>query len=143
MATESGGAINILNKSNIILDGHVNITFFSYNAQYGGAIFLDTTSVIVNNISKKYINFTNNIAKVSGNSIYQDVAKMCNCSCLINRIININSQIITTPPNELKFYDPAMCIDNDNGIHCSHYYFQDIMPGSYRNCNTCLCARLL
>ena len=129
LATVSGGAINIFNKSSIILNDHVNISIFSNNAQYGGAIFLDTTSVIVNNIYKYYINFTNNIAKISGNSIYQDVAKICNHSCLINRIINIHSQIVTTPPNELKFYDPAICIDDDNGIHCKNYYFKDIMLG--------------
>ena len=41
----------------------------------------------------------------------------------------ISNQLITTPPNELKFYDPAICIDNDNDTQCNSYYLQTIMLG--------------
>ena len=131
LATVSGGAVNILNKSEITLDDHINISFTDNNAQYGGAIFLDTTAVMINNSYKNSINFTNNIAQVSGNAVYQDAAKFCNSSCLINRMVNISRQFVTTPPNELRFCDPAICIDNDqNVIHCRNYYIQDIMLGT-------------
>ena len=131
LATVSGGAVNIVNKSSIILNEYINIKFINNNAQYGGAIFLDATAVLVNSSYINCINFTNNIAKVLGNSIYQDTAKFCNSSCLSNRIVNIDSQFLATPPNELKFYDQAVCIDNDqNVIHCSNYYMQDIMLGT-------------
>ena len=60
--------------------------------------------------------------------MYQDAAKVCNGSCISNRMVNINSQYVATPPNDLKFYDPAICIDNDqNVIHCRNYCIQDIM----------------
>ena len=131
LAIVSGGAVNILNKSKITLDDHINISFTDNNAQYGGAIFLDTTAIMVNSSYKNCINFTNNIAQVSGNSVYQDAAKFCNSSCLINRTVNINSQFVTTPPNELRFYDPATCIDNGkNVIHCRSYYIWDVMLGT-------------
>ena len=131
LATVSGGAVNVLNNSTIILDNHVNISFIDNNAQYGGAIFLDATAVMVNSSCINYINFKNNIAKVLGNSIYQDAAKVCNGSCVSNRMININSQFVATPSNDLKFYNPAICIDNDqNVIHCRNYYIQDIMLGA-------------
>ena len=131
LASVSGGAINILNKSNIVLDDHIDIKFTNNNAQYGGAIFLDTTAVLVNSSYINCINFTNNIAKILGNSIYQDAAKFCNSSCLSQRTVNIDSQFLATPPNELKFYDQAVCIDNDqNVIHCSNYYMRDIMLGT-------------
>ena len=74
LATVNGGAVNIFNESNMILDDHINISFIDNNAQYGGAIFLDTTAVLVNSSYKNCINFTNNIAQISGNSVYQDAA---------------------------------------------------------------------
>ena len=46
-------------------------------------------------------------------------------------MVNINTQFVSTPPNDLKFYDPAICVDNDqNIIHCNDYYIQDIMLGT-------------
>ena len=62
--------------------------------------------------------------------IHQDIADLCNKSCLTDRIKGINTKFIATPPNELKFYDPAVCIDNDNDTQCNSYYVQNIMPGS-------------
>ena len=131
LATVTGGAIIILNESIIILDNHIDVKFINNNAQYGGAIFLDTTSVLVNSSYINCINFTSNVAKVLGNSIYQDTAAFCNSSCLSNRIVNTDIQFLATPPNELKFYYRAICIDNDqNVIHCSNYYMQDVMLGT-------------
>ena len=57
LAIVSGGAVNILNNSTIILDTHINISFIDNNAQYGGAIFLDTTAVMVNSSCINYIKF--------------------------------------------------------------------------------------
>ena len=65
-------------------------------------------------IKTVYVTFTNNIARIVGNSIYQDVADSCNRSCLTDRVVGISTEFIATPPNELKFYDPAICIDDDN-----------------------------
>ena len=37
---------------------------------------------------------------------------------------------VAIPPNELKIYDPAICIDNDNDSQCNNYYMQNIMLGT-------------
>ena len=63
--------------------------------------------------------------------MYQDVAESCNSrNCLTNRVIGISNEFIATPPNQLKFYDPAICIDNDNDTECNSYYVQNIMLGT-------------
>ena len=44
--------------------------------------------------------------------------------------MGINNELVVTPPNELKFYDPAICIDNNFGSQCNIYFVQNIMLGS-------------
>jgi len=130
LATVGGGAVNILNATSIILKDYTNVNFTNNRAQYGAAIFLDITAVTINKgDNNSILSFKGNIAKISGNSVYKDVAKLCNGSCLNNRIEGINNKIIATPPNELMLYNPAICIDNDNDTHCNNYYVQDIMLG--------------
>ena len=129
-ATVGGGAIKVLSNSSITLKDFININFTKNTAQYGGAIFLDTTGVMVNNCDQKCVDFTSNFAKFSGDSVYQDVAGSCNSSCINNRIYGINNDLIATPPNVLKFYDPAICIDNNNDTQCNSYYVQNVMLGS-------------
>ena len=129
-AIEGGGAVNVLNNSSMSLKDNTTAEFTKNSAQYGGAISLDTTAVIANNSYIQSLKFTNNIAKFSGNSVYKDVAELCNSSdCLTNRMIGMNKEFIATPPNELKFYDPAICIDYDNDTQCNNYYVKNIMLG--------------
>ena len=129
VATMNGGAAIILNNSTFTLQDSVTMDFSNNHAHYGAAMFLDTSAVI-NSSDTISINFTNNIARILGNSIYQDVADLCNRSCLTDRVVGISTEFIATPPNELKFYDPAICIDNDNDTQCNSYYVQNIMLGS-------------
>ena len=130
LGTVGGGAIKV-SDSRITLKDYVTIKFTNNNAVYGGAILLDTTGVMVNNSYNKHcINFTNNIAKISGNSVYQDTDEFCNANCLSDRLVGISSEFVNTPPNVLKFYDPAVCIDNDNNTQCHNYYLQDIRLGT-------------
>ena len=79
LANEGGGALKITNDSSITLTNHVTIKFANNSAQYGSAIFLDTTAIMVNNSTSKCMDFTNNIniAKISGNSIYKDASEFC------------------------------------------------------------------
>ena len=128
-ATVGGGAINVLNNSNITLKDFININFTKNTAQYGGAVFLDTTAVMVNKCYQKCVDFRNNLAKFSSNSIYRDVDGSCNSSCINNSIYGISKYLIATPPNVLKFFDPAICIDNDNDTQCNSYYIQNVMLG--------------
>ena len=131
VGTIGGGAIKV-SDSRITLKDYTTIKFTNNNAAYGGAILLDTTGVMVNNSYNKHcINFTNNIAKISGNSVYQDTDEFCNAICLSDRLVGISSEFVNTPPNVLKFYDPAICIDNDNNTQCHNYYLQNIMLGTH------------
>ena len=127
LAAEGGGAVKVLNNSSFTLKDYISINFTNNTAQYGGAIFLDATAIMVNNSYENYINFRNNFARILGNSVYQNVAEMCNSSCLYNKITGVSDKLIATPPNELKFYDPAICIDDDNNTQCKSYYVQNIM----------------
>ena len=130
LATVGGGSAAVLTNSTFTLQDDVTINFKNSRAQYGGAILLDASSVMVNSSDKNSVTFTNNIARIVGNSIYQDVADLCSRSCLTDRVVGISTEFIATPPNELKFYDPAICIDDDNDTQCYSYYVQDIMLGS-------------
>ena len=133
-AIVSGGAVQVLSNSNITLMSNNRIIFTNNTAQYGGAIFFDATqgSMIFNNIEKNTISFINNNARIVGNSVYFDLIKSCNSSCLTNRIVGINISnisFIATPPSKLKLYNPADYIDTDNDTDCDTYYLQNIMFG--------------
>ena len=129
-AIVGGGAVQVLNSSSITLKDFVNINCTKNTAQYGGAIFLDTTAVMANYDDQNCVYFRSNLAKFSGDSVYQDVAGSCNSSCINNRIYGISNDLIATPPNALIFYDPAICIDDDNDTQCNSYYVQNVMLGS-------------
>ena len=129
LATVNGGAVSVMNDTNITLKDYTTVKFINNSAQYGGAVFLDATAVMVNNSDESCTKFKDNIARIIGSLVYQDVAQYCNSSCLYDRIPGINTELIATPPNELKFYDPAICIDNDNETQCNNYYIQNIMLG--------------
>ena len=129
LAAEGGGAIKILNNSSVTLKDNISINFTNNTAQYGGAIFLDKTEVMVNKSNKNHINFENNFARILGDLVYQDVADLHNSNWLNKTIIGVSNKIIATPPNELRFDDPATCIDNDNDTQCKNYYVKSIMLG--------------
>ena len=128
VATVNGGAVNVITNSSITLKGDCTIQLNDNIADYGGAIFLDTTYVMVNG-SDNYMQFTNNIARIFGNSLYQAVPQLYNSTCINDKVVGISNKLIATPPNELKFYDPAICIDDDNDTQCNNYYVQNIMLG--------------
>ena len=137
-ATVGGGAIKVLNNSNITLEEFIMINSTKNTAQYGGAIFLDTTAVMANNCDQNCVNFQSNFAKYSGNSVYQDVNRSCNSSSLHNRIFGVSNDLIATPPHTLMLYDPAKCIDNDNDTQCNRYHIENIMLGSEINIPACV-----
>ena len=141
LVSESGGGVKALNNSRILLNDHINIRFNRNTAQYGGAIFLDITTVLVNNTgSNKNLNFENNFARILGSSVYQDVTdnELCNSSCLDSRITGLSNHLIATPPNELRFYDPAECINDDDDTQCNNYYIQNIMLGTEISIPVCV-----
>ena len=129
VATVGGGAVRVFNDSLITISDCTMIKFTDNKAQYGGAIFLDTNAVIINNIDNKSIHFINNTAKSLGNSVYQEATWLCNSSCEINQTLGISSESIATPPNRLEFYHPAIWINEENNIQCKQYYVRNLMLG--------------
>ena len=126
-AIVSGGILKVSSNSSITLNDHITVQLNDNSADYGGAIFLDTTAVMVNNSNN--VTLINNIGKILGSSVYQDIAELCSSSCVDDKVVGISNEHIATPPNELKFYDPAICIDNDNDTQCNSYFVQNIMLG--------------
>ena len=129
LAGEGGGAVKVVDDSIIAIRDCTKINFTHNNAQYGGAIFLDTSAAMLNNNDNTSVCFANNIAKLLGDSVYQETTGLCYGSCVINRTLGISSEFIATPPNELKFDHPAICVDEDNDMQCKKYYVQNVMLG--------------
>ena len=70
------------------------------------------------------MDFINNIAKISGNLIYQDASGFRTSTTLSDKIIGINHKFVYTPPNELKFSNPAILI-NDSNTHYNSYFIKN------------------
>ena len=126
----NGGALHFDNASNVLFSEFASVEFHYNKASYGAAIFLDTTTLMVNNSDETCLNFTNNFAKVLGSSMYQDITGLCNGNCIINGTMGINNDYIATPPNQLQLDRPATCVDEDNETQCNSYYVQNIMLGT-------------
>ena len=128
----NGGAILANDHSNITLAGNSMLLFANNSAnQYGGAIFLEVTAVmIINCNSKNCINFKDNIAYILGDCLYQNVPKLCYNNCSNDKVVGISNKFISTPPKELKLNQPAsaICFDKDT-TQCNYYYIQNIMLG--------------
>ena len=141
IATADGGAVNVITNSSFTVKDNAKITFADNNAQYGGAMCFDATfSTLVFNNHEGSIDFINNIATIAGKSVYLDLSRSCNKSCLSNRIIGIkdvSKQFIATPPNKLEFYNPAICIDNEK-TECDTYYVDHVMLGQEINIPACV-----
>ena len=142
MATADGGAINIFTNSSITVKDYTKITFADNNAQYGGVMCFDATfSTLVFNNHEGSIDFINNIATIAGKSVYLDLSRLCNKSCLNTRRIigikNASKQFIATPPNKLQFYNPAVCID-DEKTECDSYYVDQVILGQEINIPACV-----
>ena len=141
IASNDGGAINILTNSSIMINDNTKITFTANNAQYGGAMFFDTTHTTLkftNNGSD--ITFNSNTARIAGDYMYFD-STGSSSSCLNNRIIDIKNktkQYITTPPSKIQFFAPATCINNNKTAECNTYYLENIMLGEEINIPACV-----
>ena len=130
LASEGGGAVKALHNSSILLKDIISIKFVNNSAQYGGAIYLSTTAVLINDKDEKCMDFISNVAKISGNSIYQDASEFHTINSLSDRIIGIDHKFVYTPPNELKFSNPATRIRiNDSNTHYNSYFIKNIMLG--------------
>ena len=51
---------------------------------------------------------------------------------ITDSVVGISTEFIATPINELKFYDPAICLDNDNDTQWDTMYsFRMHLDSSY------------
>ena len=144
LAANDGGAINILRNSSIMLNNNAKINFTANNAQYGGAMFFDTTHTTLaftNNEFEGNTSFISNTARIAGDYMYFDSTGSTG-SCLQDRIICINNktkQFIATPPSKLEFFAPATCISYDNRTaECNTYHLKHIMLGEEINVPVCV-----
>ena len=71
-----GGAATVLTNLTYTLQDNSTINFSNNHAQYGATVFLDVSTVIINGSDKNSINFTNNIARIVGNSIYIHMSRI-------------------------------------------------------------------
>ena len=135
-----GGAVSIFNNSSFIVKDYKTIEFIANSAQYGGAMYFDTTysSLVIN---KKMV-FRNNIAKFAGKAIYFDSTMFCNRSCLQARInTGIKKEsgtMIATPPSKLMISNPAVCIDDETSMECNKYLRRYVMLGEEINVPACV-----
>ena len=142
MATNDGGAINIVGNSSIMVNDNTTITFTINNALYGGAMFFDAThTTLAFNKNERNINFNHNTARIAGNYMYFDSTRSSG-GCLNDRIIGINNEtnhFIATPPSKLEFYAPATCINYDNKTgECNTYHLKHMMLGEEMNIPVCV-----
>ena len=141
MATNDGGAINIVGNSSIMVNDNTTITFTSNDALYGGAMFFDAThTTLAFNKNERNVNFNHNTARIAGSYMYFDSTRS-NGSCLNDRIIGINNEtkhFIATPPDKLEFYAPATCIYDNKTGECNTYHLRDIMLGEEMNIPVCV-----
>ena len=138
-ATNDGGAINIQTNSNVLVKNNATLTFNTNNALYGGAMFFDATNTTIRfSNTKRNISFMNNTARIAGDDMYIDSAGSIS-SCVNNRIIGETQYGVASPPNKLKFYNPAICIDDHNSTEeCNEYYLKNIMLGEEINIPVCV-----
>ena len=137
MATNDGGAINVLRNSSIMVNDNTTITFTTNKALYGGAMFFDAThTTLAFNKNERNIDFNQNTARIAGSHMYfHSTGSNASGSCLNSRIDKYQPKhFITTPPSKLQFLAPAICIDYDNTTaECNTYHLQHIMLGEEIN----------
>ena len=146
-ATQDGGAIYLGDESDLTFINDSNVNFSSNHASdYGGAIYgkfaaeMGQSTIIYDSTN---IVFEKNDARIAGDSVYVNLPKECNNTCLNNSIKgdNINNIIkhIITSPNELKLYHPTKCIDGgDSDEECKLYYIDNIMLGQQILLDACM-----
>ena len=138
-ALQDGGAIYLSDHSKFSLFNNSIVSFTDNTAtDYGPAIFalLKESSI---NFNSSEIYFKGNLAGTIQKSVYVNIPKLCDSSCVNKRVNILNEKYlpITTSPDRLKLYNPAKCINN-NDTDCDVYYMNNIMLGQEFTFYACL-----
>ena len=137
IAVQDGGAIYLSDHSNFT---QLNYSFYYDSAyDYGGAIYaLFKVSSIIFNSSEIY--FKDNTAGTVQSSVYINVEKSCDSSCLFHsfNIANKHHHFpLITSPNKLVLYNAAKCIDG-NDTDCHTYFMNNVMLGQEISLGACV-----
>ena len=130
-AIQDGGAIYLSDHSIFTLTNNIKVKFSDNFANDDGkAIYVQIKhSLLIFNITK--FHFSDNNLGTTRNLIYLNVPKLCNRSCLLQRVIKFPENIslpISTSPRRLIIYDPAKCIDrNNSNMYSNIYYINNVM----------------
>ena len=138
---EYGTAIYLDSGSSIKFDKGSNVTFTdNFARRYGGGIFYDMSQfsstcendhMSIQVEENSTVQFNNNAAGIAGNSIYVSIPQSCNISSLLDVVTTgfnfSTNRDLTTSPNELVFYFPAVLLSNTDSV--TVYKLSGIMLG--------------
>ena len=138
---EYGAAIYLDSESSIKFDKGSNVRFTSnFARRYGGVIFCDISQfsstcendhMPIQVKENSTVQFSNNAAGIAGNSIYVSIPQSCNISSLLDVVTTgfnfSTNRDLTTSPNELVFYFPAVLLSNTDSV--TVYKLSGIMLG--------------
>ena len=145
-AASNGGALYLSDHTDTSWSNNSDVTFSLNVAEgYGGAVFIRIVETKVTFSANVYVQFLNNSALVSGNSLYINVPKSCNRSCFSDSVIGINNLLhhkqfgkrIAVTPHKLELYHPAVCIDNATKGDCEIYHVGNTMLGQKLSVGAC------
>ena len=114
-----------------------SITFTHNRASdYGGAIYSETLNsrLTFHNYTESDVCFLHNSAGTTGSSVYMNLPRKCNSSCLSESVVgittrNLQSSMITSP-NKIQLYNSEVqCINFISDTGCDLYYLKNIMLG--------------
>ena len=137
-ALRDGGAIYCSDHSNYSHFDNSSVSFsFNIANDYGGAIYVLFKESSIN-LNSSDIHFKENRVGIIQNSVYINVLKSCDRSCLFRAIkIDIKNFQPTTSPHKLLLYNPAKCITG-NDTDCDTYYMSNIMLGQDITFDACV-----
>ena len=146
-ARANGGALYLSDHSITVFSNDSNVTFsFNIAEGYGGAVFIRIVESMITFNTLFNMQFQNNSAVVSENSLYITVPKSCNRNCFHHSIMGINNLMqskqfgkhIAVTPQKLELYHPAICIDNSTKGNCEIYYVGNTMLGQELSIDSCV-----
>ena len=136
---QDGGAIYLSYHSTFLHLNNANVAFhYNTASDYGGAIYAFIRGTAIN-FNSTDIHFKDNRAGITQNSLYINVPRSCDKSCLFHsvNIANRSNFQLTTSPDKLLLHNPAKCISG-NETNCDTYYMSNVMLGQDITFDACV-----
>ena len=143
-ASQDGGAIYIAEQSHFTFMEGANVAFHNNRASdFGGAIYgvMDNSKITFGNSSDTP--FLQNSAGTTGDSVYMNLPRQCNSTCLTESVLGITMKdlqsFLITSPNKIQLYNAKVqCINFVTDIECDLYFIQNIMLGQKIVLDACM-----